>query len=146
MGQEVDPWDVIAWVEGARNVDCRPKVFDGQSKTWKLCDSGSMVTVIKKGPNDILDESRMLKAVNGSPIKCYGKKEVQIRLGRKTYPVEAVIADVNQDILGWDFLAKHKLNWEWSDFGELFLIDKKGRSKLLLNSSPYLVILLERQQ
>ena len=131
IGEEIQALEAVAWVNGPRRgVDCRPKVFDGQSRTWKLCDSGSMVTVIKKGPDDILDQSRILQAVNGSAIKCYGKKTIQIRLGRKTYEIDAIIADVNQDILGWDFLSKHKLNWEWSEFGDLFLIDKKAQSKI----------------
>ena len=66
VGEEITPTDAVAWVDGTRNVDCRPKVFDGVTKTWKLCDSGSMVTVIKKGPNDIIDKTRVLQAVNGS--------------------------------------------------------------------------------
>ena len=35
-GVEIHSWDAIAWLDGTRNVDCRPKVYDGVSKSWKL--------------------------------------------------------------------------------------------------------------
>ena len=127
VGEEVPALSAVAWVDGSRNADCRPKVFDGVTKTWKLCDSGSMVTVIRKSPDDKIDNSRVLQAVNGSAIKCYGTKSIEIRLGRKTYSIEAVVADVSQDILGWDFLAKYKFDWQWSDLGDLYLVDKKAQ-------------------
>ena len=44
-GQEIPAVDAVAWVKGSRGgFDCRPKLYDGVSKTWKLCDTGSMVT------------------------------------------------------------------------------------------------------
>ena len=49
VGDEVPALSAIAWVKGAQNLDCRPKVFDGTTKSWKLLDTGSSVTVIKKG-------------------------------------------------------------------------------------------------
>ena len=136
-GQEVSALEAVSWVQGSK-LDCRPKVFDGNSKSWKLCDSGSMVTVVKKTDNDKIDKSKYLQAVNGSAIKCYGSKEIEVRLGRKTYTVKAIIADVTQDILGWDFLGKNKLNWEWSDFGDLFLVDRKANTKTEVKFELYL--------
>ena len=52
VGQEVLAADAVAWVKGSRGLDCRPKVFDNVSKSWKLCDTGSMITVIKKSKED----------------------------------------------------------------------------------------------
>ena len=127
IGEEISAAEAALHRDGFRGVDCRPKVFDGISKSWKLCDSGSMVTVIKKGPNDKPDPTRFLKAVNGSKIECYGQKEVEIRLNRKSYVIKAVIADVSQDILGWDFLSKYKLNWQWTEFRRL--ISRRSKSK-----------------
>ena len=66
-------------------LDCRPKIYDSISKTWKLCDTGSMLTVVKKGQEDKIDKSKVLQAVNGSAIKCYGHKNIQVRINRKTY-------------------------------------------------------------
>ena len=38
----------------------------------------------------------------------------------------ATIADVNQDIIGWDFIAKYRLNFEWTNFGDIELFDKRA--------------------
>ena len=94
-----------------------------------MCDTGSMVSVIRKSEGDKIDTSKFLQAVNGSAIKCYGQKKVNIRLGRKTYDIIATIADVDQDILGWDFIVKHRLNIEWGEFGDLILHDKRSKIK-----------------
>ena len=71
-----------------------------------MIDTGSMVTVIKKEKSDIEDKSKVLQAVNGSSIKCYGQRKISIRIGRKTYEILATVADIDQDIIGWDFLEK----------------------------------------
>ena len=129
-GEEIPALEAVAWVQGThRGFDCRPKVFDGESKSWKLCDTGSMVTVIKKSKEDKRDYNKILQAVNGSKIAVYGQKEVNVRIGRKTYKIEAIVADVEQDILGWDFFDKYKLDFVWSDFGDLQLRDKKANIK-----------------
>ena len=54
-----------------------------------------------------------------------------VKIGRKTYDVNAVICDVEQDILGMDFLDRYKLGFEWDDFDqtELYLVDKKAAIK-----------------
>ena len=137
-GDEVSAIVASTHPPGSKGLDCRPRVFDGISKSWKLCDTGSMVTVVRKTENDKVDDSKMLQAVNGSTIKCYGQKSISVRLGRKTYDVIATVADVDQDILGWDFMSKHKLNIEWDDCGELILRDKKAdiRAKLKCIALP----------
>ena len=133
-GQEVPAVHAVAWVNGSRGggFDCRPKVFDGVSKSWKLCDTGSMVTVIKRDKDDKIDYSKVLQAVNGSNIAVYGQKEISVRIGRKNYDIKATIADVEQDILGWDFFSKHKLSFDWSPFGDLELVDKKANIRATL--------------
>ena len=130
-GEEVVAGSAIAWLRG-RNADCRPKLFDGITQTWKLCDTGSMVTVVKRGSEDKVDKTKILKAVNGSSINCYGQKEIFVRLNRKSYPIMATIADIEQDIIGWDFISKHKLNFEWNEFGDLVLHDRKANIKSTL--------------
>ena len=132
VGDEVPAVSAVAWVQGSRGLDCRPKLFDNESKTWKLCDTGSMVTVIKKSKEDKIDNSKILQAVNGSPIKCYGQKEVTIRINRKAYKILATIADVDQDIIGWDFISKHKLGFDWSEFGDLVICDKRAKIRATL--------------
>ena len=78
-GEVVASLDAVGHQDGARGFDCRPRVFDSLSSSWKLCDTGSMISVVKKSPTDKLDSTKILQAVNGSPIKCYGQKEVQLR-------------------------------------------------------------------
>ena len=77
-GEVIPAVHAVAWVDGSRGgFDCRPKLFDGVSKSWKLCDTGSMVTVVKRVPEDKIDHSTVLQAVNGSSIAVYGQKEIE---------------------------------------------------------------------
>ena len=91
-----------------------------------------MVTVIKKSKDDKKDFSKILQAVNGSNITVYGQKEISVRIGRKEYKIQATIADVEEDILGWDFFNKYKLTFDWSEFGDLYIVDKKAKTRNLL--------------
>ena len=60
-GVEILGVDAASWDSSLRGLDCRPKLFDGVSKTWKLCDTGSMITVIKKGQEDKIDKTKNYK-------------------------------------------------------------------------------------
>ena len=62
--------DAACWALG-RNCDIRPRLHDKSSGTNRLVDSGSQITVAKKGPNDTLNQSLKLVAVNGSKIDTY---------------------------------------------------------------------------
>ena len=48
----------------------------------------------------------------------------------------AIICDIDQDILGMDFLDRYKLGFEWDDVdqSELYLVDKKANMKKLLRT------------
>ena len=120
-GVEVLGVDAASWDPSVRGLDCRPKLFDANSQSWKLCDTGSMITVVRKGQDDKIDVNKKLQAVNGSSIACYGQKEIEIKIGRKPYRIKAVIADTSQDIIGWDYFKKHKLSLKWGDFGDLYI-------------------------
>ena len=63
---------------------------------------------------DVEDPDVVLKAVNGTKIKCLGKKEIVIRIGRKSYKYTAIKAQVDSPVLGWDFVRFHKLNFIWN--------------------------------
>ena len=101
------------WSKGQRSCDIRPRLVDKSSGIARLIDSGSMITAIAKGPGDKIDNTRKLIAVNGSEIKTYGVRKLVIKIGRKTYDIDAVVCDVKQDILGMDFLNKYKLSLVW---------------------------------
>ena len=92
------------------DLDIRPYLFDGNSKRHILLDSGSQVCAWPPDPGDVVDPAMSLKAVNGSKLKCYGYKEVQVRINRKTYDIKAIKTDVANPILGWNFTRKHKLH------------------------------------
>ena len=48
---------------------------------------------------DKVDHSVKLQAVNGTSFPCFGKKKLEIKLGRKMYRIEAIIAKVKSPIL-----------------------------------------------
>ena len=118
--------------DGAYGLDTRPKIFDKQTQAWILLDSGSCVSCLPKEPGDVIDQNFSLKAVNGDKIQTYGTKTMHIQLNRKQYAIQAIVADVPNRILGWDFFCKFKLGFEWNDYGDLFLTDNKAGIKTLM--------------
>ena len=73
---------------------------------------------------DTIDPSINLESVGGDKIPCYGKKEITVKINRKSYNITAVKAKVKETILGWDFIKKHRLDFVWSEFGDVYLKDK----------------------
>ena len=130
--QEVSAIDSINFKPGSYGLDIRPKIFDNATKSWILVDSGSCVSCVPKKPGDKVDPNFQLKAVNGGKIATYGTEIVSVRLGRKTYEIEAIKADVPHKILGWDLFKKFSLGLEWGLFGDLYLTDNKAGIKSLL--------------
>ena len=130
VGEEVAAIEAVS--QGMFAGDIRPKVFDKISQSWTLCDSGSVITCIPRKPEDSIDPSVRLRSVNGGVIPTFGSEEVSVRFGRKTYTIRAIKADIPQRILGWDFFKKYRLGFDWNDFGDLLLTDKKSKSKYLI--------------
>ena len=83
-------------------VDFRPHLLDPKTGQYILCDSGSQVSAWPPEPGDKPVQNITLKAVNGSKIKCFGYKTIEIKLGRKTYEVKVIKAQVESPVLGWD--------------------------------------------
>ena len=77
-------------------------MFDNLTKQWVLLDSGSCISCYPAGPEDTLDPSFKLRSVNGGKIDTYGTKTMTLRMGRKTYSIEGIIAVVPAPIFGWD--------------------------------------------
>ena len=122
--------------------DTRPRVFDSVAKTSILMDTGSAVTAWPKAyyPDAKLDTTCRLQAVNKSRIQTYGKVTRQIRIGRKTYNKEVIIADIPAPIIGWDFVKEFKLNFIWDAYLEvMYLTDRLAttRTKLQLEKVPF---------
>ena len=113
-------------------VDARPRFFDPKSGHFCLVDSGSAVTAIEPGPDDVVRPDLALVAANGTIIECYGHKTIEIKMGRKTYYMKAAIANIEGIILGWDFIKKYKLSFWWDRWGECHLYDRQADIKKLL--------------
>merc|ERR1711994_764702 len=81
-----------------------------------------------------------LKAVNGAKLKCYGFKDVTVKINRKSYNIRAIKSDVKCPILGWNFIRKYRLNLQWNDWGDICLVDPKAQSKTILHfrSMPHI--------
>ena len=123
----------INWEPNFKQKDMRPRVYDGISKSHLLLDSGAAVTVVPAGPEDVVKKNLHLKTVNNQRIDCCGKKEINIRLGRKTYAIEAVVAKISQPIIGWDFIKHYKLNFVWNHFGDIMIQDPKAKISAALS-------------
>ena len=70
-----------------------------------LLDSGSMRCVWPAKAGDKVDHSVKLQAVNVTSFPCFGKKKLEIKLGRKMYRFEAIIAKVKSPILNTGLTA-----------------------------------------
>ena len=112
----------------------RPKVFDSESKQWVLLDSGSCVSCYPAGPNDVQDPSFKLRSVNGGQIDTFGTKKMTLRIGRKTYCIDAVVAAVPAPIFGWDLFHKYHLTLDWNEKNELVICDKKAQISSVLQN------------
>ena len=60
-------------------------------------------------------------------MKCYGYKEVQLKINRKTYPIRVIKTDVTKPILGWNFTRKHRLFTGWTEWGDVVISDPKAK-------------------
>ena len=63
--------------------DVRPFVQSKDGTLW-LADSGSMLTVIPAKPSDTEDLHSTAVAANGTRLRTYGRRKVQIQFGRKS--------------------------------------------------------------
>ena len=131
LGSVVSAVEAKDWSPAVHNCDIRPRLLDKATGAFRLIDSGSQITATRRQPDDKIDPTLKLVAVNGSQIQTYGIRQLNIKIGRKSYEIPAVICDIQQDILGMDFLNKYKLGFEWDDFDqtELYLVDKKSKIK-----------------
>ena len=52
-----------------------------------------------------------------------------MQLGRKKYVINAAIANLEETIIGWDFIKKYRLSFYWDENGECYLYDRKAQVK-----------------
>ena len=135
--EELPAFMAVKWDPGAHGIDLRPHLEDQSGLL--LVDSGSQVSAWPSDPGDVPVEGMKLKAVNGSNIQCYGHKEVQVKIGRKSYKFKVIKADISCPVIGWDFVRHYRLDMVWNDWGDITLRDKKAQvsSVLKFKSLPY---------
>ena len=85
-------------------------VFDDKSKKYFLVDTGSALSIIPPGRFDSTrTNNQPLIAANGTPIKSFGTRQIELYLGLQKYSWRFIIAEVTQPIIGGDFLRTHSL-------------------------------------
>ena len=96
-------------------------------------------TAFPPDPGDKPQPDVFLRAVNGSRIQCYGFKDIEVQIGRKTYHFKAVKANVESPVLGWDFIRRHRLNFIWNEWGDITVNDRKAdiTTTLSFRSVPF---------
>ena len=123
--------EAVASTLKSNDIDIRPRIYDGITKEWILIDTGSQCSVTKAKPEDSIRPDILLETVDGTHMKCYGTKPLELRLGRKQYKIDTVIAKSTDTILGMDFLDKYGFEFRRGEFGDLYLYDPKSQSSTL---------------
>ena len=101
-------------------------VWDKLSGRRFLIDTGAQVSVLLVSCSGTrpCTVGPALAAANGSTIRTFGTRTVQLLIGSQQYEWQFILADVSQPILGADFLRENSI-----------LVDVKG--KRLLDSATY---------
>lgn len=120
----------------------RLRIYDSTSKMHFLIDSGADVSVIPKTFQSVNTKPTnvQLYAANGSPISIYGEVLLKLNLNlRREFVWKFLIADVNQAIIGADFINHFDL---LINLREKCLHDRKTmlNSTCALDNSPNLCI------
>ena len=106
--------EALSWSMGNQGVDMRPYLVTKQGQEI-LVDSGSQICAWPPDPGDQPDPNVRLRAVNGNQIQCFGKKQIEVKIGRKAYSFTAIKANVPGPIIGWDFIRKYRLGFVWGE-------------------------------
>ena len=85
-------------VSEGRTIDLRPRLVDLSTGECRLLDSGAQISTVKKGPEDKIDTSINLVAVNGSRIHTYGTRNLEVKINRKKYSIPAIVCVMSSKI------------------------------------------------
>lgn len=100
----------VAAVSAGR--DCRLLcVTDSASDRRLLVDSGAQRSILTAQPVDTMADGQgpHLDAANGTPIRTYGTRYVEVDLGRQRFGWDFVMTAVSRPILSADFLCAFRL-------------------------------------
>ena len=117
----------ICSVQKATKMDLRPRLMDQNSGLSILLDTGTCASIWPRRyfKNLTPDPHKKLQAVNGARIDTYGEETIEIHPQHAKFPYrqKVIIANVDQPILGFNFILTYKLDLQWS----------KGKCKLVDN-------------
>ena len=84
---------------------------DASSNTNYLIDTGAEVSVVPANEQDRKRApiQRELIVANGTRIRCYGEKKMQLSVGTRKYEWTFLVADVKRALIGADFLTHSSL-------------------------------------
>lgn len=92
--------------------------IDGNPVIWKM-DTGAKRTFISTETYDGLTEKPVLSpvkmkfhAAEGSMLTCLGESVMQLTFGDTIYDFPVVVAEVNTNLLGEDFITQFRCNWD----------------------------------
>ena len=113
QGQGINAEPEIS-INSAKNTTNAFSVYDENSRCRFLVDTGayaSLFPVSHLNTNQTLSQNDVptLVAANGSKIATFGRKEIMLRFGKSDYLWNFIIADIQQPLLGADFLANFNL-------------------------------------
>ena len=93
-------------------------ITDKETNTRFLVDCGAAVSLMPATAADKASRgpTPQLTAANGSPVQTFNRKSVKITLHGRQFTADVVTADIPLALLGVDFLRRHKLlvdstNW-----------------------------------
>lgn len=102
---------VISTADNRQNFSTRRLfIFDRDNKLQYLIDSGAEISILpaSKFKEFKRASDMILTAANGSCIKTYGRKLINVNLGlRREFPFIFTIANISKPIIGADFLDKY---------------------------------------
>ena len=86
-------------------------IYDRDGGEHHLVDTGTELSIKMASEFDRQRgcKGAPLSAANGSSIKTYGERSMSIRIGSKCLTWTFIVADVDFNILGADFLVHHSL-------------------------------------
>ena len=111
------------------------RVLCKKTKLVYLVDTGASISVIPRDEKDKIDATYTLRAANGTKIPTYGTANITVELGMEI-PMQHnfVKADVNEAIIGVDFIVNHGLIINM--YNGTIIHGKTGRSISVENEAP----------
>ena len=95
---------------------------------WLPIDTGAQCSVWPKSrfPQAQIDTAVTLQAVNNTRFSTYDKQKIVVKINNKAYSHSVLIADVEQPILGFDFIWTYKISIIWNKVDNLEIVDMRS--------------------